>query len=350
MMVKGTEVREGTKSFLRDSLWVGWGVLLFLLLSGNALAFKIVEPTDSARFKAGQRITVRLELGEVKDIALTRFYWYGEQEDMLEEFEDEKLAFTSSSSHSPPFGGVLRIPPTALGNLRLLAVAEMEGGEFDKRKWSIFDEVMLHIESPSPLVNIDFDTDQPLKFGRASVAAVYDQVDFLGKVVELPVIGVFEDGVTRSLRFHTTGTSYHSSNERVANINQDGLMRLVGNGTTFITAKNSGKQNSLEVIVEVKDEPNEPPIADPGPNQTVEGGRRVQLKALMSFDPEGESLQYHWSQIRGSKIALLDPFTSKASFLTPFVEDQHLFRFKLSVTDARGADSLPAFVDVVVEP
>jgi len=350
MMVKATEAQGRKSYFWRERLAIGWGLLLFLCLSGNALAFQIVEPTDSAHFKAGQRITVRLELGEVKDIALTRFYWYGEQEDMLEEFQDEKLAFTSSASHSPPFGGVLRIPRSALGNIRLLAVAEMEGGEFDKRKWSIFDEVMLRVESPSPLVEIDFDTDQPLKFGRASVAAVYDQVDFLGKIVALPVVGIFEDGATRSLRFHTTGTSYQSSNETVVTINQDGLMRLVGNGTTLITATNSGKHNSLEVIVEVKDTPNEPPIADPGPNQTVDGGTRVQLNALMSFDPEGESLQYHWSQIRGSKIALLDPFTSKASFLTPFVEDPHLFRFKLRVTDAHGADSFPAFVDVMVEP
>ena len=40
----------------------------------------------------------------------------------------------------------------------------------------------------------------------------------------------------------------------------------------------------------------------------------------------------------------------KASFVAPQVSETRLYRFKLRVSDKKGADSLPAFVDVVVEP
>jgi len=104
------------------------------------------------------------------------------------------------------------------------------------------------------------------------------------------------------------------------------------------------------VTVEVGQEPNQPPIADAGPNRTVKAGTKVKLSGLKSRDPEGEALFYQWSQIRGSKIALLDLNMPEASFLAPQVSEKRLYRFKLRVTDKKGADSLPAYVDVYVEP
>ena len=67
-------------------------------------------------------------------------------------------------------------------------------------------------------------------------------------------------------------------------------------------------------------------------------------------DPEGEALYYSWSQIRGSKVPLLDVNGPEASFQAPQVSEPRTYRFKLRVTDKKGADSLPAYVDVTVEP
>ena len=317
---------------------------------GYVLAFSIKEPSNSTVLKPGQPVNVRIDLGNVGDILHTKFYWYGEQEDMLEEFVDEKLALVSTNSNDPPYGGMVGVPKTAIGHLRLLAVAEKEGSDLGKEQWAIFDELTLTIEPDSELLEIEFETEKPLGFGRAGSAVVYDQVDFLGKVVELPVVGIFADGVARPIRLQPTGTTYQSSNEKVVTINPNGLLRLVGNGTATITAKNRGKEATLEVVVEVNDEPNEPPVPDSGGNQTVRGGTRVQFNALKSYDPEGGSLQYYWSQVGGSKVPLLDPYSPKASFLAPLVEDTRHFRFKLRVTDTEGADSYPVFVDVTVEP
>jgi hypothetical protein len=130
----------------------------------------------------------------------------------------------------------------------------------------------------------------------------------------------------------------------------EGLLQIVGNGKATITVANREKQASLDVDVNVNDEPNEPPIADAGTNRSVKAGSRVKLSGLKSRDPEGEALYYSWSQVRGSKVSLLDANNAEASFLAPAVSEPRMYRFKLRVTDKKGADSLPAFVGVTVEP
>lgn len=324
--------------------------LILSFTSGQALPFSITEPSNSSILKPGQQFTVGIDIGDIGDVIRTKFFWYADQEDMLKEFVEEKLALVSTDTNDPPFGGIIRVPRTAIGHFRLLAVAEKEGTAMEQEQWAIFDELTLTIEPDSALQEIDFETEKPLGFGRAGSAVVYDQVDFLGKVVELPVVGIFADGVVRPIRLHSTGTTYFSSDQKVVTINPDGLLRLVGNGTATITAKNRGKEAILEVEVEVNDEQNEPPVPDAGGDKTVRAGTRVQFNALRSYDPEGGSLQYYWSQVGGSKVPLLDPYSPKASFLAPLVADTRHFRFKLRVTDAQGADSYPVFVDVTVEP
>jgi hypothetical protein len=172
----------------------------------------------------------------------------------------------------------------------------------------------------------------------------------MGKIFDLPVVGIFSDGVVRSIRSPATGTSYQSSNEQVIKVHPQGLLQIVGNGRSTATVANRGKTAELEIIVEINDEPNEPPIADAGANRTVKAGSRVELNGLKSRDPEGEALFYAWSQVRGSKIPLLDPKMPKASFIAPAVSEKRLYRFKLRVSDRKGAESLPAFVDIMVEP
>lgn len=91
-------------------------------------------------------------------------------------------------------------------------------------------------------------------------------------------------------------------------------------------------------------------MADTGANKIVKAGTKVKLSGLKSRDAEGEALYYSWSQIRGSKVSLLDVNGPEASFQAPQVSEPRTYRFKLRVTDKKGADSVPAFVDVTVEP
>lgn len=57
-----------------------------------------------------------------------------------------------------------------------------------------------------------------------------------------------------------------------------------------------------------------------------------------------------WSQVRGDKASFPNAYNSEASFLAPQVSEPRSYRFKLRVTDKKGADSLPAFVNATVEP
>jgi hypothetical protein len=328
----------------------------FFLGLPQALAFKILAPTEGQTVSSGDTIPVTIDVGRDTGLVEVRYYWYGEQDDTLVEQADTNstgsivatASLVSTAAGDPPYGGRLLVPQDGIGPMRLLAIGDISRGRLGGR--SVFDELIVQIEPKATLVSIEFETDKPLRLGRSGQSSDYGHVDSLGKIFDLPVVGIFSDGVARSIRSSATGTSYRSSNEQVIKIHPHGLLQIVGNGHATIAVMNRGKQADLDVIVEVNDEPNQPPVADAGSNRTVKAGTRVELNGLKSLDPEGEALFYAWSQVRGSKIPLLDPNMPKASFTAPAVSEKRLYRFKLRVSDRKGAESLPAFVDVIVEP
>lgn len=324
--------------------------LLIVVNAQTVWAFSIIEPKESSTLQSGQNISVVIDYRNASGVTKVKYYWYGESEDMLQESLSQRLALASRSNNVPPFGGELPVPLEAIGTYRLLAVAEQGGRQSDVASLAIFDEILVQIEPDAELVEIDFQANKPLRLGRAGSARVYDQVDFVGKTIELPVIGRFSDDVTRSIRTQSAGTTYEVANEKVVTVNPDGILRIMGSGETVVTVKNRQLEAAIEILVEVDDQPNQPPVSDAGKHQSVYSGERVELNALGSYDPDGGSLQYHWSQVRGSKIPLLDPYSAQARFLAPFVVEERTFRFKLRVTDILGADSLPAYVDIVVKP
>lgn len=335
----------------------------------QAWAFKIVVPKEGTVLKSGETIQAQVDVGDDPGIVEVRYYWYGELDDTLVEKAETssmgtivaKPFLVSTAQNEPPFGGALPVPRESIGPMRLLAVAEISRGRLGGR--TIFDEVLVKVEPDAELQSIEFETEKPLRLGRpgqsqsatmccapAAGMETYGQVDSLGKIFELPVIGIFSDGVERPIRYPSQGTTYYSSNEKVIKVHPGGLLQVVGNGKTTLTVENRGRKAELDVQVDVGDEVNEPPIADAGQPKTVKAGTRVQLNGLKSRDPEGGALFYAWSQVRGSKVPLLDVNMPVASFVAPQVSEERLFRFKLRVTDNRGADSLPAYVDIIVEP
>jgi hypothetical protein len=339
---------------LRDSIVFIFAFCLCLPL--HALAFKITEPAAGTKLSAGSTVTTHVDLGKDTGIVKVRYYWYREQDEVLVEQDDSTatgsivapVAMVGSAEQEPAFGGPLKVPQDGIGPMRLLAVAEISRGRLGTG--AVFDEVIVKVEPSAALATIDFQTEKPLHLGRAGQSSAFGHVDSMGKIFELPVVADFADGITRHISTPTSGTNYESSNQKIIKVLPGGLLQIVGNGKTTITVTNRVKQASLDVDVKVNDEPNEPPIADAGMNKSVKAGSRVKLSGLKSRDPEGEALYYSWSQVRGSKISLLDANNSAASFLAPTVSEPRTYRFKLRVTDKKGADSLPAFVDVTVEP
>jgi hypothetical protein len=81
---------------------------------------------------------------------------------------------------------------------------------------------------------------------------------------------------------------------------------------------------------------NQPPTADAGPDQTVEKGDAVTLQGDGS-DPDGDPLNYRWSQIDGPIVTLDDPNSQSPSFDTEEMSrNTGTLRFQLTVGDGFG--------------
>lgn len=315
--------------------------LVACAIGTEVCAFMMTSPTEGTVLRSGQQISTSVDLGKENAFGQIRYYWYRPGEEPLASHQTSP-ALTVTADTVPPYSGTLVVPHEALGPMRLLAVAEIISGRLAGREE--FDEVIIQVEPPAALSRIEFETEKPLR------------LDVLGKTLDLPAVGQFADGVTRPLQGSAAGTTYRSSNERVVTVSMEGRLQVVGNGTASITVSNRGQEGTLDVIVKTDGEINRFPIAHAGPDLTVKGGSKVVLNGLRSVDPDGDPLRYEWKQVRGNKVPLLDFDSPKATFVAPHVSARRLLQFMLRVTDmkgpdsVKGADSLPSFVNVWVEP
>lgn len=323
-----------------------WPTLILSLLAVStapsvADAFALASPQNGATLASGQRITVAVDRAAEIGLSQVQYYWYRQGEEPVPRHLAQP-ALIGTSTSDPPYGGKLEVPKEAAGKYRLLAVGEIAHGRLAGREE--FDEVMVQIEPPAKLAGIEFEVEKPWR------------LDTLGKIHEVPVIGLFADGISRRLSGPSAGSMLQSSNDQVIRAIGDGLIQVMGNGRAMLTVSNRGKEGMLDVVVRSDGESNRPPIAPTIPDLTVKAGSTVALNALGSRDPDGDQLRYEWTQVRGNPVSLLDPNTPHATFVAPKVSAKRLLRFKLRVTDmsgpdtVKGADSLPSFVNVWVEP
>jgi len=86
---------------------------------------------------------------------------------------------------------------------------------------------------------------------------------------------------------------------------------------------------------------NHPPVADAGPNQTVDEGSAVTLNGSNSFDPDfGDSITYKWLQTGGTPTVTLNGAnTATPTFTAPNVGPGGTsLTFRLTVTDLGGLE------------
>jgi PKD repeat protein len=95
--------------------------------------------------------------------------------------------------------------------------------------------------------------------------------------------------------------------------------------------------NSNEVCQEPLVIFNQPPIADAGPNQTVNERQTVWLNASNSTDPDDGVAAYQWVQIGEPAVELSDPDAKQPTFITPEVTAEGAaLTFELTVLDYDG--------------
>jgi hypothetical protein len=316
-------------------------VLSVWLAPTVADAFTILAPAAGAIVAPGDVITARVDVGTETGVHRVRYFWYrqGEEPALLQQ---ALPALTATAASAPPYGGALTVPRDAIGPMRLLVVGDVSQGRLAGREE--FDEIVLRVEPRAELAGVEFEVEKPWR------------LDTIGRLLEVPVLGQFADGVTRRIGGASSGSRYESSDTRVVAIHPDGVVRVAGNGKALLTVTNRGKSGVLEVIVKGEAEPNGAPVARAGPDLTTKGGAKVVLSGLQSTDPDGDPLKYEWTQMRGQRVSLLDANSPTATFVAPRVSARRLLQFRLSVTDMKGpdlikgADSFPAFVNVWIDP
>lgn len=89
---------------------------------------------------------------------------------------------------------------------------------------------------------------------------------------------------------------------------------------------------------------NQPPVAEAGPDQTVQESSAVMLDGTASYDPDIETLSYQWTQILGPAVTLMNANTATPFFTAPSVgAGGATLVFDLTVTDPHlltGSDSV----------
>jgi len=83
-----------------------------------------------------------------------------------------------------------------------------------------------------------------------------------------------------------------------------------------------------------------PPVADAGPDQTVDEGVTVTLDGSNSSDPDNDISSYQWNQTGGLSVSLSDTSAARPTFTTPNVGPSGAsLTFQLTVTDSGGLQS-----------
>ncbi|MEA2013728.1 MAG: PKD domain-containing protein [Thermodesulfobacteriota bacterium] len=130
---------------------------------------------------------------------------------------------------------------------------------------------------------------------------------------------------------------------------------LEGESLTFelLITDNGGLQNTDACTVNIIDL-NIPPIADAGPDQTVDEDTTVTLDGSGSSDPDDNIASYLWEQTDGTSVTLSDTNAEQPTFTAPAVgPDGESLTFQLTVTDNDGffsTDTCTVSITNIVSP
>ncbi|HEX7029850.1 MAG TPA: PKD domain-containing protein, partial [Gammaproteobacteria bacterium] len=109
-------------------------------------------------------------------------------------------------------------------------------------------------------------------------------------------------------------------------------------------------KDSVAVTVRPQVDGNQLPVAvASGPLSNADGGEKRGLRGFQSSDPDGSITAYQWTQVAGPDARLEDADQETAQFTAPFVAEETVITFRLTVTDDVGAVAHDDF-DVIVNP
>jgi len=115
----------------------------------------------------------------------------------------------------------------------------------------------------------------------------------------------------------------------------------IGDAATFeLTVADRNGGSATDTVVIIIADLNQPPLADAGPDQTVDEESVVTLNGTSSSDPDNDVLSYSWVQTAGPAVTLSSDQISSPTFSSPSVGPNGTnLTFELTVSDNKGAEA-----------
>ena len=135
-----------------------------------------------------------------------------------------------------------------------------------------------------------------------------------------------------------TGTAVTLVDASTATASFDTGSLNAGEVLTFeLSVTDDGGLISTDTTTVTMTSPNQPPVADAGPDVNINLGATAVLDGSNSSDNDGTIVSYQWQQLSGIPVSLQNATTATASFDTTGLVGGELLTFELRVTDNNGA-------------
>lgn len=157
-----------------------------------------------------------------------------------------------------------------------------------------------------------------------------DQEYVVGITVENKNLSVYVDGVPKI----ATKVNYNIFSRKFG--------VLLVNANSLITKAQFAQPNALTHGFFYM---NAAPTANAGPDQSVAAGELVQVSASGSTDGDGTIVGWKWRETTNSGVTLSSTTAENISFTSPVSDTAQTVTLELIVTNDKGADSAPVYVN-----